>query len=105
MFSTLQSILMDVLLFMRRVLSIRFKLNILLHRRLQSQLLRRMVVKGTIYKDPDYLEFLKIIAKPAEHLPSAEIQLERKEAEAGFCCKRSSYCYSNYGICSSVRSR
>lgn len=31
--------------------------------------------------DPDYLEFLKIIAKPAEHLPSAEIQLERKEAE------------------------
>ncbi|XP_022149975.1 regulator of nonsense transcripts UPF3 isoform X2 [Momordica charantia] len=36
---------------------------------------------GTIYKDPDYLEFLKLIAKPAEHLPSAEIQLERKEAE------------------------
>ena len=31
--------------------------------------------------DPDYLEFLKLIAKPAEHLPSAEIQLERKEAE------------------------
>ncbi|XP_059449216.1 regulator of nonsense transcripts UPF3 isoform X2 [Corylus avellana] len=37
--------------------------------------------EGTIYKDPDYLEFLKIIAKPAENLPSAEIQLERKEAE------------------------
>ncbi|KAK9995017.1 hypothetical protein SO802_024720 [Lithocarpus litseifolius] len=37
--------------------------------------------EGTIYKDPDYLEFLKVIAKPAEHLPSAEIQLERKEAE------------------------
>ncbi|XP_022948756.1 regulator of nonsense transcripts UPF3-like isoform X1 [Cucurbita moschata] len=37
--------------------------------------------EGTIYKDPDYLEFLKLIAKPAEHLPSAEIQLERKEAE------------------------
>ncbi|KAF3969152.1 hypothetical protein CMV_007041 [Castanea mollissima] len=37
--------------------------------------------EGTIYKDPDYLEFLKIIAKPAEHLPSAEIQLQRKEAE------------------------
>ncbi|GAY66064.1 hypothetical protein CUMW_245760 [Citrus unshiu] len=32
-------------------------------------------------KDPDYLEFLKVIAKPAENLPSAEIQLERKEAE------------------------
>ncbi|WJX30381.1 hypothetical protein P8452_18927 [Trifolium repens] len=37
--------------------------------------------QGTIYKDPDYLEFLKLIAKPQEHLPSAEIQLERKEAE------------------------
>ncbi|KAK7322382.1 hypothetical protein VNO77_25761 [Canavalia gladiata] len=37
--------------------------------------------EGTIYKDPDYLEFLKLIAKPQEHLPSAEIQLERKEAE------------------------
>ncbi|KAF7836456.1 regulator of nonsense transcripts UPF3-like isoform X1 [Senna tora] len=37
--------------------------------------------EGTIYKDPDYLEFLKLIAKPPEHLPSAEIQLERKEAE------------------------
>lgn len=36
---------------------------------------------GTMYKDPDYLEFLKLIAKPVEHLPSAEIQLERKEAE------------------------
>ncbi|GAY67975.1 hypothetical protein CUMW_260630 [Citrus unshiu] len=32
-------------------------------------------------KDPDYLEFLKVIAKPAENLPSAEIQLERKEAQ------------------------
>ena len=32
-------------------------------------------------EDPDYLEFLKVIAKPAENLPSAEIQLERKEAE------------------------
>ncbi|MED6132737.1 hypothetical protein PIB30_021561 [Stylosanthes scabra] len=37
--------------------------------------------EGTIYKDADYLEFLKFIAKPHEHLPSAEIQLERKEAE------------------------
>lgn len=34
-----------------------------------------------IRTDPDYLEFLKLIAKPQEHLPSAEIQLERKEAE------------------------
>jgi len=34
-----------------------------------------------IRTDPDYLEFLKLIAKPQEHLPSAEIQLERKESE------------------------
>ena len=32
-------------------------------------------------KDPDYLVFLKVIGKLAENLPSAEIQLERKEAE------------------------
>ncbi|KAE8724274.1 Regulator of nonsense transcripts UPF3 [Hibiscus syriacus] len=37
--------------------------------------------EGTIFEDPDYLEFLKLIAKPVENLPSAEIQLERKEAE------------------------
>ncbi|KAL5215740.1 hypothetical protein ABZP36_007141 [Zizania latifolia] len=37
--------------------------------------------QGTIMKDPGYLEFLESISKPAEHLPSAEIQLERKEAE------------------------
>lgn len=30
--------------------------------------------------DPEYLEFLELLAKP-ENLPSAEIQLERKEAE------------------------
>ncbi|URE11298.1 Smg-4/UPF3 family [Musa troglodytarum] len=32
-------------------------------------------------KDPEYMEFLELISKPVEHLPSAEIQLERKEAE------------------------
>ncbi|KAI3448361.1 hypothetical protein Pfo_005026 [Paulownia fortunei] len=37
--------------------------------------------EGTILKDPEYLEFLEFIAKPVENLPSAEIQLERKEAE------------------------
>ncbi|GJN02872.1 hypothetical protein PR202_ga20261 [Eleusine coracana subsp. coracana] len=37
--------------------------------------------EGTITKDPEYLEFLERISKPTEHLPSAEIQLERKEAE------------------------
>lgn len=36
---------------------------------------------GTIYKDPKYLEFLEMLSKPTENLPSAEIQLERKEAE------------------------
>ncbi|KAK7271387.1 hypothetical protein RJT34_27239 [Clitoria ternatea] len=45
--------------------------------------------EGTIYKDPDYLEFLKLIAKPHEHLPSAEIQLERKEAEQSGANKES----------------
>uniref|UniRef100_A0A803NLQ5 UPF3 domain-containing protein n=1 Tax=Cannabis sativa TaxID=3483 RepID=A0A803NLQ5_CANSA len=48
---------------------------------------RRDGREGTIIKDPDYLEFLKIIAKPAEHLPSAEIQLERKEAEQAGAAK------------------
>jgi len=37
--------------------------------------------EGTIMKDPEYLEFLEFISKPTEHLPSAELQLERKEAE------------------------
>ncbi|XP_051132719.1 regulator of nonsense transcripts UPF3-like [Andrographis paniculata] len=37
--------------------------------------------EGTILKDPEYLEFLEFLAKPVESLPSAEIQLERKEAE------------------------
>lgn len=31
--------------------------------------------------DPEYLEFLERISKPVENLPSADIQLERKEAE------------------------
>ncbi|KAK9095907.1 hypothetical protein Sjap_021404 [Stephania japonica] len=37
--------------------------------------------EGTISKDPEYLEFLELLAKPVEYLPSAEIQLERREAE------------------------
>ncbi|XP_074575181.1 regulator of nonsense transcripts UPF3-like [Curcuma longa] len=37
--------------------------------------------EGTISKDPEYIEFLELVSKPVEHLPSAEIQLERKEAE------------------------
>lgn len=31
--------------------------------------------------DSEYLEFLEYLVKPAENLPSAEIQLERREAE------------------------
>ncbi|KAJ0977253.1 hypothetical protein J5N97_012727 [Dioscorea zingiberensis] len=37
--------------------------------------------EATILKDPEYLEFLEHLAKPIENLPSAEVQLERKEAE------------------------
>ncbi|XP_056683751.1 regulator of nonsense transcripts UPF3 isoform X2 [Spinacia oleracea] len=37
--------------------------------------------EGTIYKDPEFLEFLEQISKPVENLPSADIQLERREAE------------------------
>ncbi|XP_027352011.1 regulator of nonsense transcripts UPF3-like isoform X2 [Abrus precatorius] len=36
---------------------------------------------GTIYKDSEYLEFLELLAKPVENLPSAEIQLEKREAD------------------------
>ncbi|XP_044489621.1 regulator of nonsense transcripts UPF3-like isoform X2 [Mangifera indica] len=42
---------------------------------------------GTILKDPEYLEFLELIAKPVENLPSAEIQLERREAERAGAAK------------------
>ncbi|CAH8324057.1 unnamed protein product, partial [Eruca vesicaria subsp. sativa] len=37
--------------------------------------------EGSLTKDPDYLEFLKLIAQTVENLPSAEVQLERREAE------------------------
>ncbi|KAK9748657.1 hypothetical protein RND81_02G072000 [Saponaria officinalis] len=37
--------------------------------------------EGTIYKDPEYVEFLERVSKPVENLPSADIQLERREAE------------------------
>lgn len=36
---------------------------------------------GTIDKDSEYREFLELLAKPVENLPSAEIQLEKREAE------------------------
>lgn len=37
--------------------------------------------EGSIFQDPEYLKFTELIAKPIEYLPSAEAQLERKEAE------------------------
>ncbi|KAH9619370.1 hypothetical protein KSS87_011671 [Heliosperma pusillum] len=37
--------------------------------------------EGTILKDPEYMEFLERVSKPVENLPSADIQLERREAD------------------------
>ncbi|BAT86718.1 Regulator of nonsense transcripts [Vigna angularis] len=42
---------------------------------------------GTIYKDSEYLEFLELLSKPVENLPSAEIQLEKREAERSGAAK------------------
>ncbi|OIV96245.1 hypothetical protein TanjilG_14922 [Lupinus angustifolius] len=42
---------------------------------------------GTIFKDSEYLEFLDHLAKPVENLPSAEIQLEKREAERSGAAK------------------
>ncbi|XP_024390724.1 uncharacterized protein [Physcomitrium patens] len=42
---------------------------------------KKDVREGTISTDPEYLAFVEQLAKPAEYLPSAEVQLERKEAE------------------------
>ena len=42
---------------------------------------------GSIYKDSEYLEFLELLAKPVENLPSAEIQLEKREAERSGAAK------------------
>jgi regulator of nonsense transcripts 3 len=42
---------------------------------------KKDVREGTIFKDPEYLAFVEQLAKPAEYLPSAEIQLERRDAE------------------------
>ncbi|KAI4367407.1 hypothetical protein MLD38_023147 [Melastoma candidum] len=43
--------------------------------------------EGTLLKDPEYLEFMEILAKPVENLPSAEIQLEKREAERSGAAK------------------
>ncbi|KAI3990943.1 hypothetical protein MKX01_026127 [Papaver californicum] len=47
--------------------------------------------EGTILKDPEYLEFLELLAKPVENLPSAEIQLERREAERAGAVKEAPF--------------
>ncbi|KAI3972835.1 hypothetical protein MKX01_019493 [Papaver californicum] len=47
--------------------------------------------EGTIMKDPEYLEFLELLAKPVENLPSAEIQLERREAERAGAVKEAPF--------------
>ncbi|PNY01824.1 regulator of nonsense transcripts UPF3-like protein, partial [Trifolium pratense] len=47
-----------------------------------SSALKRMPVMEPYTKvDPEYLEFLQQLSKPVENLPSAEIQLEKREAE------------------------
>ncbi|KAJ4966639.1 hypothetical protein NE237_018488 [Protea cynaroides] len=45
--------------------------------------------EGALFRDPEYLEFLELISKPVENLPSAEIQLERREAERAGAPKES----------------
>ncbi|GAV63295.1 Smg4_UPF3 domain-containing protein [Cephalotus follicularis] len=55
--------------------------------RAPKQLSKKDGREGTIFKDPEYLEFLEYLMKPVENLPSAEIQLERKEAERAGAAK------------------
>jgi regulator of nonsense transcripts 3 len=50
--------------------------------------------------DLEYLELLERITKPSEHLPSAEIQLERKEAE-----RAGKLCHQHYPIKSTIFSQ
>ncbi|KAL8114780.1 hypothetical protein AgCh_021585 [Apium graveolens] len=57
--------------------------------RVAKRLPRKDGREGTIYKDPVYMEFLESIAKPIENLPSAEIQLERREVERAGAAKDS----------------
>lgn len=49
--------------------------------RIPKQWVKKDGREGSILKDPEYLEFLEFLAKPVENLPSAEIQLERRDAE------------------------
>lgn len=51
------------------------------YQRIPKQNPRKDSKEGTIFEDEDYLSFLATLEKPPENLPSAEVQLERKEAE------------------------
>ncbi|KAH8969993.1 hypothetical protein BDL97_02G062600 [Sphagnum fallax] len=51
------------------------------HQRVPKPRSKKDAREGTIMKDSDYLAFLELLEKPVDHLPSAEVQLERKEAE------------------------
>mmetsp|Transcript_8355 Transcript_8355/g.14391 ORF Transcript_8355/g.14391 Transcript_8355/m.14391 type:complete len:501 (+) Transcript_8355:105-1607(+) len=42
---------------------------------------RRDPREATIEKDPEYLKFVEDLSKPEEYLPSAELQLEKRDAE------------------------
>ncbi|OVA16332.1 Regulator of nonsense-mediated decay [Macleaya cordata] len=55
--------------------------------RVPKQWSRKDGREGTIFKDPEYVEFLELLARPVENLPSAEIQLERREAERAGAAK------------------
>ncbi|KAH1204355.1 Regulator of nonsense transcripts UPF3 [Glycine max] len=62
--------------------------------RVPRQWSKRMVVMEPYIKhlhgellDSEYLEFLELLAKPVENLPSAEIQLEKREAERSGAAK------------------
>ncbi|KAL8264891.1 hypothetical protein R6Q59_023021 [Mikania micrantha] len=55
--------------------------------RVPKQLSKKDGREGTIGKDPEFLEFLELVSKPVENLPSAEIQLERKEVERAGAAK------------------
>lgn len=49
--------------------------------RVPKSWIKKETREGAIFKDNEYLEFLDLLAKPVENLPSAEVQLERREAE------------------------
>lgn len=51
------------------------------HQKVPKQSLKGDAEEGLISEDPEYLEFLEASSRPVKSLPSAEVQIERKEAE------------------------